>query len=64
MWNVNKYEKELDNIKRYNFHSVAAILLFITKHTRDNIEPTVAYLCTSVTKSEKDGWRKLRRLMN
>ena len=52
LWNVDRYTKELNDIRRENFHSVTAKLLFITKLVRPNIDPRVAYLCTHVTKND------------
>ena len=53
----------LDEKKAKIFHSVVAKLLFITKRARPDIEPTVNFLCTRVTKSTEQDWTKLKRLM-
>ena len=45
------------------FHSITAKLLYIMKRARPDIETTVAYLCTRVSKSNEDDWKKLRRLL-
>ena len=49
---LNKHQSEI-------FHSIVAELLFITKRARPDIEPTVAFLCTRVTKSNVHDWKKV-----
>ena len=53
----------LDKARSDAFHSTVAKLLYITKRARPDIEPTVAFLCTRVTKSNMDDWKKLKRLL-
>ena len=56
--------KPLLNAERNaRFHSVVAKCLYITKRAQPDIEPAVAFLCTRVSKSNKDDWNKLERLM-
>ena len=38
--------------------------MFIAKRARPDIEPTVAFLCTRVTKSDVHDWKKLSRLLS
>ena len=38
-------------------------MLHITKRARPDVEPTVAFLCTRVSKSTEEDWLKLKRLM-
>ena len=38
--------------------------LFICQRARPDIEPTVAYLCTRLSKSTIEDWKKLRRLVS
>ena len=45
------------------FHSVVAKLLYIMKRARPDLETAVSYLCTRVSKSDLDDWKKLRRLI-
>ena len=54
-----KLSKECNEI----FHSSVATLLFIAKRSRPDIEPTVAFLTTRVSKSDEDDWKKLKRLL-
>lgn len=49
--------------KKVLFHSIVAKLLFLMKRVRPDLEPSVAFLCTRVTKSTIDDWNKLRRVL-
>ncbi len=60
---VDVNTKQLNEKMQEVFHSVTAKLLFISKRARPDIEPTVAYLCTRVAKSDHDDWEKLRRVL-
>ena len=60
---TNENSIPLSEDKRDIFHSITAKLLFITKRVRPDIEPTVAFLCTRVSKSDIDDWKQLRRLL-
>ena len=53
----------LNEDKASIFHSIAAKMLFITKRGRPDLEPTVQFMCTRVTKSTEQDWIKMRRLM-
>ena len=53
----------LNEEKASIFHSIAAKMLFITKRGRPDLEPTVQFMCTRVTKSTEQDWIKMRRLM-
>ena len=57
------HDKELQGARSDEFHLVTQKLLFICKRARPDIETTVAYLCTRVTKSTEGDWRKLRRVL-
>ena len=46
------------------FHSITAKLLYIMKRTQPDIETAVTYLCTKVSQSSEDDWKKLRRLLS
>ena len=43
------------------FHLVAAKILYVTKRTRPDIEPEVAYFTTRLANSNLDYWNKIRR---
>jgi hypothetical protein len=61
---VKQGVKQLDKEKSELFHSVVAKLLYITKRARPDMEPTIAYLCTRVSKSDEDDLNKLRRALH
>ena len=52
LFQVDDNAKQLDKHQREIFHSTVAKLLFIAKQARPDIEPTVAFLCMRVTKSD------------
>ena len=58
-----KNSEELNDQKSETFHSIVAKLLYITKRARPDIETAVSYLCTRVSKSTQDDWKKLRRVL-
>ena len=60
---VDSKSQRLDTKRSKLFHSVVAKLLFISKRARPDIEPTVNFLCTRVTKSTEQDWLKLKRLL-
>ena len=55
--------EELIGEKSDTFHSIVAKLLYISKRARPDIEVAVAYLCTRVSKSTDDDWKKLKRVL-
>ena len=63
LFNVQKDTIELNQEKSDLFHSIVAKLLYICKRARPDVETTVAYLCTRVSKSTTDDWVKLRRVL-
>jgi len=54
---VNDESEELKEGKSAIFHSVVAKLLHLSKRARPDIEPTVAFLCTRVSKSTVEDWK-------
>jgi hypothetical protein len=60
---VDPDAKQLDDGKTAIFHSVVAKLLHISKRARPDIETAVAFLCTRVSKSDVDDWKKLKRVL-
>ena len=58
-----KNSEELNDQKSEIFHSVVAKLSYITKRTIPEIETAVSCLCTRVSKSTQDDWKKLRRVL-
>ena len=61
LWEVNDNSEVLDTEKAKIFHSVAAKLLYVTKRTRPEIEPKVAYFTTRVENNNVDDWKKMKR---
>ena len=59
----NRGAKDLDEKRADNFHSVTALLLFISRRSRLDIQTAVAYLCTRVAKPNEDDWKKLKRVL-
>ena len=63
LFTTDENGEELDEKRKEIFHSVTAKLLFCGKRVRPDIDPTVAFLCTRVSKSCEDDWKKLKRLL-
>ena len=53
---LNKEQSEL-------FHHIVANLLYVAKRARLDIEPSISFLCTRVSKSTKRDWKKLGRVL-
>ena len=53
---LNKEQSEL-------FHHIVAKLLYVAKRARLDIEPSTSFLCTRVSKSTKQDWKKLGRVL-
>ena len=61
-----KVDENCEQVSEENseiFHFVTAKILYITKRDRPHLEPTVAYLCTRVSCSNGDNWKKLETAM-
>ena len=54
---------ELDEAMSKTFHLVTAKLLFIMKRAKPDIETTISYLMTRVSKGNKKDWEKLRQCL-
>ena len=54
---------QLDIKKSESFHSIVATLLWIMKRARLDLETAISFLCTRVSKSDEDDWKKLRRVI-
>jgi hypothetical protein len=63
LWNVNENAERLSKEQSELFHSTTAKLLYMTKRTRPDIEPAVAFFTTRVHDSSVDDWKKLVRCM-
>jgi KUP system potassium uptake protein len=60
---VDPDAESLDRAKADIFHSIVAKLLWVMKRSRPDIETTISFLCTRVSCSDIDDWKKLRRLL-
>ena len=60
---INNECPKLSGKQRELFHTVVAKLLYIMKRTRPDLETSIDHLCTRVTKSDEDDWKKLRRII-
>ena len=58
---VNPDCELLSKDKKEAFHSIVALLLWIMKRARPDLETAISYLCTRVSKGDIDDWGKLRR---
>ena len=54
---------DLNEEKAENFHSVVALLLFISRRCRLDIQTAVAFLTTRVAQPTEDDWAKLKRVL-
>ena len=60
---VNEKFPKLLEKKKDSVHTIEVKLLYIMKRARSDLEMSVVYLCTQVTKSDTDDWKKLRRVI-
>lgn len=58
-----RQDELLDNILAENFHSVVALLFFVSRHCRLDIQVAIAFLCTRVSNPNVDDWKKLKRVL-
>ena len=63
LYAVNDESEELKEEKSAIFHSVMAKLLQLSKRARPDIEPTVAFFCTRVSKCTVEALKKLGRVL-
>ena len=63
LFNVPENDEEIDDEREERFHTVVAKLLYIMKRARPDLEPSVAFLCTRVSKCGSSDWKKLRRVL-
>ena len=54
---------KLDEGKAENFHSVTALLLFISRRCRLDIQTAGGFLTTKVSEPDEDDWKKLKRVL-
>ena len=63
LFEVNPEAEKLDEEKPSIFHRVVAMLLFVSKRARPDIQVAIAFLTTRTMKSDVDDWKKLARLI-
>ena len=63
LFKVDETSKALSDEKSVTFHSVSAKLLYVMQRARPDSETAVSFMCSRVSKSTKDDWRKLRRVL-
>ena len=54
---------KLDEERAENFHSVVALLLFVSRRCRLDIQTALAFLTTRVSEPTLDDWNKLKRVL-
>ena len=64
LFKVDIMSIELDRKYSEIFHSTTASLLYIMKRARPDIETGVSFLMRRVSKSTKDDWMKLKRILS
>ena len=63
LFKTREVATKLDEKRAENFHSVNALLLFISRRCRLDIQTAVGFLCTRVSSPDEDDWVKLRRVL-
>jgi len=61
LFNTDQACKKLNNEKWQLFHHLVAKLLYISKHTRQDIQMAVAFLCTRVKEPDTDDYKKTHK---
>ena len=59
----DKNSPKLDEERAKMFHSLTMKLMYVWQRNRTDIIATIAFLCTRVTKSTSQNWKKLKRLL-
>ena len=60
---LDEESEQLDENKSEVFHHIVSKLLYVSKRARIDIDLTISFLCTRVSKSTIQDWEKLRRLL-
>ena len=63
LFSVRESSPKLSEEKADNFHSVVAMLLFISRRSRLDIQTAVGFLTTRVSGPDQDDWNKLKRVL-
>lgn len=63
LFDVRENSPLLSEERAENFHSVTALLLYVSQRCRLDIQTAVSFLTTRVSKPTEDDWSKLRRVL-
>jgi hypothetical protein len=63
LFKVDDDASKLDQTKAKSFHSIIAMMLYVTKRARPDTLLAVAFLTTRVREPDVDDWRKLGHLI-
>ena len=63
LMDINDSSNNLNKARSEEFHTTVARLLYLTKRARPDIETSVAFLTTRVSKATDEDWDKLRRVL-
>ena len=63
LFKVNEHSPPLGNQQKESFHTMVAKGLFVGKRARQEIQTTIAFLCTRVQRPTKEDWNKLSKVM-
>jgi len=64
LFNTNLESKKLSKEQGQLLHYLVAKLLYLCMCTRQNIQTSVAFLCTRVKNPDTDDYKKLTRVMH
>ncbi len=64
LFKVDKDASKLSPPEAKSFHSMIAMILYVTKQARPNTALAIAFLTTRVQEPDADDWWKLRHLIN
>ena len=63
LFEIDDKSLRLENERDKIFHSIVAKLLYVSHRGRQDIQLPIAFLCTRVSKSTEQDWKKLRRVL-
>ena len=63
LMDVNDQSTKLCDVRAAEFHSLTAKLLYLEKRGRPDLETTVSFLTTRVSKPTEEDWKKLKRAL-
>jgi hypothetical protein len=63
LFDIDETSDLLNSVKSEDFHSVVSLLLFVSKRGRLDIELAISFLCTRVSCSTEQDWKKLKRVL-